>query len=101
MKKNYIPFLIYERQPNQVRPQFFGDSILFHHYLLDSVIAWLEVCYMICPILVGKARPIYGAMAIGGYVIAIATPSCLKIADLFNSVFQAITSNSFQEIIRK
>ena len=34
VKKNYIPILIYERQPNQVQPQFFGDSILFHHYLL-------------------------------------------------------------------
>ena len=65
----------------------------------DSVIAWLEVCYMICPILVGKARPIYGALAIGGYVIAIATPSCLTIADLFNSVFQALHRDSFQEII--
>ena len=67
----------------------------------DIVIAWLEVCYMICPILVGKARPIYGALAIGGYVIAMATPSCLTIADLFNSMFQAITSDSFQEMIRK
>ena len=67
----------------------------------DSVIACREVCYMICPILVGKARPIYGALAIGGYVIAMATPSCLIIADLFNSVFQAITSDSFQEMIRK
>ena len=70
-------------------------------FILDSVIAWLEVCYMICPILVGKARPIYGALAIGGYVIAMATPSCLTIADLFNSMFQAITSDSFQELVRK
>ena len=36
VKKNYIPFLIYERQPNQVQPQFFGDSILFHHYLVHG-----------------------------------------------------------------
>ena len=34
VKKLYIPFLIYERQPNQVQPQFSGDSVLFHHYLL-------------------------------------------------------------------
>ena len=32
-QKNYILFLIYERQPNQVQPQFFGDSNLLHHYL--------------------------------------------------------------------
>ena len=32
--KKYIKFLIYERQPNQVQPQFLGDSILFHPYLL-------------------------------------------------------------------
>ena len=31
----FIPFLIYERQPNQVQPKCFGDSILFHHYLLS------------------------------------------------------------------
>ena len=33
----YIPYLKYERQPNQVQPQLFGDSKLFHHYLLDSM----------------------------------------------------------------
>ena len=36
MKKIYIPFFIYERQPNQVQPQIFVDSNLFHHYLIYS-----------------------------------------------------------------
>ena len=35
-EKMYIPFHIYERQLNQVQPQFFDDFILFHHYLLTS-----------------------------------------------------------------
>ena len=45
VKKNYIPFLIYERQPNQVQPQFFGDSILFHHYLTPSLLTRYYVTF--------------------------------------------------------
>ena len=32
VKKFHIPFLIYERQPNQAQPQFFGYPNFFHHY---------------------------------------------------------------------
>jgi hypothetical protein len=35
-EKNYVPFLRYKRQSNQVLPQLFLDSNWFHHYLVYS-----------------------------------------------------------------
>ena len=47
LKKICIPFLIDERQPNQVQAQFFGDSNLFHHYLIQVYYIHLSCCQLL------------------------------------------------------